>query len=91
MISRIFYKLSKKASRKNLHNFIKLSIDNRINQKENTKVLDIIPENHPNTVDETIAKVKNLNFKFIRTKELNEKERVNGDIFLSVNEMENNL
>lgn len=59
--------------------------------KENTKVLDIIPENHPNTVDETIAKVKNLNFKFIRTKELNEKERVNGDIFLSVNEMENNL
>lgn len=59
--------------------------------KEYTKVLDIIPENHPNTVDETIAKVKNLNFKFIRTKELNEKERVNGDIFLSVNEMENNL
>ena len=59
--------------------------------KENTKVLDIIPENHPNTVDETIAKVKNLNFKFIRTKELNEKERINGDIFLSVNEMENNL
>ena len=55
--------------------------------KENTKVLDIIPENHPNTVDETIAKVKNLNFKFIRTKVLAEKEKVNGDIFLSVNEM----
>ena len=59
--------------------------------KENTKVLDIIPENHPNTVDETIAKVKNLNFKFIRTKELNEKERVNGDIFLSIDEIANNL
>ena len=59
--------------------------------KEYTKVLDIIPENHPNTVDETIAKVKNLNFKFIRTKELNEKERVNGDIFLSIDEIANNL
>ena len=59
--------------------------------KENTKVLDIIPENHPNTVDETIAKVKNLNFKFIRTKVLAEKEKVNGDIFLTIDEMEKQL
>ena len=59
--------------------------------KENTKVLDIIPENHPNTVDETIAKVKNLNFKFIRTKELTENEKVNGDIFLTIDEIANNL
>ena len=59
--------------------------------KENTKVLDIIPENHPNTVDETIAKVKNLNFRFIRTKELTEKEKDNGDIFLTIDEMANNL
>jgi len=59
--------------------------------KEDTKVLDIIPENHPNTVDETIAKVKNLNFRFIRTKELTEKEKDNGDIFLTIDEMANNL
>ena len=59
--------------------------------KEDTKVLDIIPENHPNTVDETIAKVKNLNFKFIRTKELTENEKVNGDIFLTIDEIANNL
>ena len=59
--------------------------------KENTKVLDIIPQNHPNTVDETIAKVKNLNFRFIRTKELTEKEKDNGDIFLTIDEMANNL
>ena len=38
--------------------------------KPNTKVLDIIPENHPNTVDEKIAKLKNLDFKYIKTKEL---------------------
>ncbi len=52
--------------------------------KPNTKVLDIIPENHPNTVDETIAKFKNLDFKFIKTKELSIEKKTNGDIFLPV-------
>ena len=42
-------------------------------------------------MDETIAKVKNLNFRFIRTKELTEKEKDNGDIFLTIDEMANNL
>ena len=59
--------------------------------KEDTKVLDIIPENHPNTVDETIAKIKNLNFRFIKTKELTQKEKVNGDIFLTIDKIANNL
>ena len=50
--------------------------------KPNTKVFDIIPKNHPNTVDETIAKFKNLDFKFIKTEELPIEKKVNGDIFL---------
>ncbi len=50
--------------------------------KPNTKVFDIIPKNHPNTVDETIAKFKNLDFKFIKTEELPVEKKVNGDIFL---------
>ena len=50
--------------------------------KPNTKVLDIIPENHPNSVDETIAKFKNLDFKFVKTKELSIEKKTNGDIFL---------
>ena len=52
--------------------------------KPNTKILDIIPENHPNTVDETIAKFKNLDFKFIKTKEMPAEKKINGDIFLPI-------
>ena len=59
--------------------------------KSNTKVLDIIPENHPNTVDEKIAKIKNLDFRFVKTKELNDEEKINGDIFLPINKIESLL
>jgi len=56
--------------------------------KPNTKVLDIIPENHPNTVDEKIAKLKNLDFKYIKTKELSVEKRANGDIFLPIEKID---
>ena len=56
--------------------------------KPNTKVLDIIPENHPNTVDATIGKFKNLNFEFVRTKKLSDEKKLAGDIFLPIDEIE---
>ena len=57
----------------------------------NTKILDIIPENHPNTVDETIAKLKNLDFKFIKTKEMPAEKKINGDIFLPIEKIDSIL
>ena len=59
--------------------------------KPNTKVLDIIPENHPNTVDEKIAKFKNLDFRYIKTKELSVEKKANGDIFLPIKKIDNIL
>ena len=59
--------------------------------KPNTKILDIIPENHPNTVDETIAKLKNLDFKFIKTKEMPAEKKTNGDIFLPIEKIDSIL
>ena len=56
--------------------------------KPNTKVLDIIPEYHPNTVDATIGKFKNLNFEFVRTKKLSDEKKLAGDIFLPIDEIE---
>ena len=56
--------------------------------KPNTKVFDIIPENHPNTVDEKIAKFKNLDFKFIKTEELSIEKKINGDIFLPIEKID---
>ncbi len=56
--------------------------------KPNTKVFDIIPKNHPNTVDESIAKFKNLDFKFIKTEELSVEKKVNGDIFLPIEKID---
>ena len=56
--------------------------------RENTRVIDIIPENHPNTVDETIGIFKNLNFRFVRTKKIPNEKKINGDIFLPVDIIE---
>ena len=53
--------------------------------------MDIIPENHPNTVDETIAKLKNLDFKFIKTKEMPAEKKINGDIFLPIEKIDSIL
>tara|TARA_Y100000590_G_scaffold462135_1_gene625472 strand:- start:766 stop:1842 length:1077 start_codon:yes stop_codon:yes gene_type:complete len=56
--------------------------------KPKTKVIDIIPEDHPNTVDKTIGNFKNLNFNFIKTKKLSDNQKNDGDIFLSLNEIQ---
>ena len=41
MLSKIFHKLSKKASRKNLINFIESSIKNELDKNRENKVLNI--------------------------------------------------
>ena len=55
--------------------------------KANTRVLDIIPENHPNTVDQTIGRFKDLHFDFIRTKKLPNEKKINGDILLPIDKL----
>ena len=50
--------------------------------KPKTKVIDIIPENHPNSVDQKIGKYKLLDFQYVKTKALSENEKKNGDIYL---------
>jgi capsular polysaccharide biosynthesis protein len=53
---------------------------------KDTKVIDIIPENHPNLVDASIGKYKQLNFNYIKTKKLHDKN-LNGDIWLDINDL----
>jgi capsular polysaccharide biosynthesis protein len=57
--------------------------------KENTKVIDIIPEDHPNTVDQTISIYKKLDFRYIKTNKLNDNEKINGDIYLPISKIKN--
>lgn len=57
--------------------------------KPNTKVIDIIPENHPNSADEVISKYKLLDFNYIKTKSLNENEKKIGDIYLPLEKIQN--
>ena len=45
-------------------------------------MIDIIPENHPNSVDQKISKYKLLDFQYVKTKVLKENEKKNGDIYL---------
>ena len=49
-------------------------------------MIDIIPENHPNLVDASIGKYKKLNFNYIKTKKLHDKN-LNGDIWLDINDL----
>jgi|TARA_B110000495_G_scaffold106429_1_gene91926 hypothetical protein len=47
----------------------------------------LIPDDHPNRVDETISKYKNLNFNLIKLKKI--KENKNGDMLLPIKTLEN--
>ena len=55
--------------------------------KPGTKIIDLIPDDHPNRVDETISKYKNLNFNLIKLKKI--KENKNGDMLLPIKTLEN--
>ena len=59
--------------------------------KPKTKIIEIIPKSHPNTVNKKISKVKNLNyFRFI-TKDLKENEKTTGDIVVNINALNKKL
>jgi capsular polysaccharide biosynthesis protein len=56
--------------------------------KPKTKVIEIRPCIHPNTVYERISYINNLNYQLIQTKEIEENQKKLGDIYLSINELE---
>ena len=57
--------------------------------EENTTIIDIIPEDHPNTVDQKISMYKKLDFRYIKTNRLNDNEKINGDIYLPISRIKN--
>ena len=59
--------------------------------KAKTKIIEIIPKSHPNTVNKKISKIKNLNyFRFI-TKDLKENEKIGGDIVVNISALNKKL
>ena len=48
--------------------------------KPNTKIIEIIPRAHPNEVNKKISEVKKLDYIALKTDELKEDEKINGDI-----------
>ena len=56
--------------------------------KPKTKILEVIPEDHPNSVNRTISDFKDLNYITIKTKKLLDNQKINGDMILSLNEIE---
>ena len=55
--------------------------------KPKTKVIEIIPKSHPGFVNKKICKVKNLNYFRFKTKDLKEKEKINGDIIVYISSL----
>ena len=55
--------------------------------KKGTKVIEIFPKNHPNLVFKKISKFKNLNYTSIRSKTINEKNNLDGDIFIELKDL----
>ena len=59
--------------------------------KPKTKIIEIIPKSHPNTVNKKISKVKNLNYYRFITKDLKENEKTTGDIVVNINALNKKL
>ena len=56
--------------------------------KSETNVIEVRPFNHPNNVFKSISQINNLNYSLIETKELDENEKKNGDIYLPIKKLE---
>ena len=54
-----------------------------------TKVIEIKPITHTQSVLERISFINNLEYRLIRTKEVDENKKNEGDIDLSIDELEN--
>ena len=59
--------------------------------KPKTKVIEIIPKSHPNTVNRKISKVKNLKYIRFITKDLKEEEKITGDIIVNIKNLKKKL
>ena len=56
--------------------------------KPKTKVIEIRPCIHPNTVYESISYINDLNYQLIQTKKIDENQKRLGDIYLPIKELE---
>ena len=56
--------------------------------KPDTKIIEIRPSTQPNNNYKRISQISNLNYRLIKTKELDENQKKYGDIYLPVNELE---
>jgi capsular polysaccharide biosynthesis protein len=54
----------------------------------NTNIIEIKPSTHPNNVNKRISQINNLNYRLIKTKELDENQKKFGDIYLPIKELE---
>jgi len=52
------------------------------------KIVEIIPKDHPNNVDQIISNYRGLKFNFIKTNKLKDDKKINGDIYLPIKEIE---
>ena len=56
--------------------------------KPNTKIIEIRPSTQKNNNYRKISQINNLNYRLIKTKELDKNQKKLGDIYLAVNELE---
>ena len=56
--------------------------------KPYTNIIEIKPFTHPNNVNKRISQINNLNYRLIKTKELDENQKKIGDIYLPIEELE---
>ena len=54
----------------------------------NTKIIEIRPSTQPNNNYKRISQIGNLNYRLIKTKELDENQKKPGDIYLPIKELE---
>jgi len=59
--------------------------------KPNTNIIEIKPLAHPNNVNKRISQINKLNYRLIKTKNLDENKKKFGDIYLPIKELEHCL
>jgi len=53
---------------------------------KNTNIIEVRPEDHPNTIYNRLSDINKLNYKLIRTEKINS-DKKNGDINLKIEEL----
>ena len=59
--------------------------------KPQTKIIEVKPAFHPNTVSKRISDINNLDYRLIETKKVRENKDNSGDIYLPMDELKNYL